>query len=358
MKQNIIYLFSIGIVLQTAVSCSEESFGTDALEDAVRIEFRLPASMGSALPSTRVMPLDTMRLYPLPEGTTMWMTVSEEQTGGSWLQSEPKPFVVLASGAGYNTLHACSMNTVVENGTELLRIDTTIITSPLYLKNGRYKFRMIAPALDLTKAGMRARVDNGIYFYSSDDRYPNTAATPQQITVGASGIQHIVLNPMIQQTARMQFTLYKGTNVHELEVLPAGIEVSGLQNADESEPYNWSSENVADTLKMKFGDKRGRVVIRNFRQELTTVTENGVTVEKQTIVGDTGVLPTNAQNNSIAVLFNLKVNGVPTQYMVLLNNQVLRAAYTYNYRFEISEENGVLVAVWVNQSWNDEIPLN
>lgn len=357
MKIDPVILFVVGLCVLTAVACSDNVCEGGMSSDTVQVEFRLPASLGSAVSLTRVMPLDTMTLHPLPEGTTMWMTVSEEQSDGSWLQREPKPYVVLASGSGYNTLHACSMTSITENGVELLRIDPTVVTSPLYLKSGRYKFRMIAPALDLTKPGMRAQIDNGIYFYSSDDRYPNTKAQPQQITVGTSGIQHIVLNPMIQQVARMRFTLCKGENVVDLDVLPAGIEISGLQNADETEPYNWSSENIADTLKMKFGDKRGRTVIKEFRQGTTTITENGTEVVKEAIIGDTGVLPTDARNNSISVLFNMKVNGAPTQYMVLLNNQVLRAAYTYNYRFVISEENGVTVATWVNQSWSTDVPL-
>lgn len=325
--------------------------------DAVRVEFRLPCSMGSAVPATRVMPLDTMTLYPLPEGTTMWMTVSEEQPDGSWLKSDPKPYVVLSSGAGYNSLHACAMTRVTEQGVTLLRIDPATLSAPLYLKSGRYKFRMISPALDLTADGRRAQIDNGLYFYSSDDRYPNTEASPQTITTSVAGVQHIDLKPMIQQVARMQFTLYKGTNVYDLDVLPAGIEISGIQNADAAEPYNWSSENLADTLKMKQGDKRGRTVIREFRQGTTTVTENGVAQVKDAIIGHTGVLPTDGRSNSISVLLNLEVNGVPTQYMLLLNGQLLRAAYTYNYRIAVSMKNGVVVAAWTNSSWSTEVPL-
>lgn len=354
-----IYLYTVSLCGLLTSACTKEipSAGGENPADAVRIEFRLPGSMGGAVPATRVMPLDTMTLYPLPEGSTMWMTISEEQADGSWLKSDPKPYVVRASGAGYNSLLACAMNTVTEDGIVFLRIDPATITAPLYLKSGRYKFRMISPALDLRKDGMRAKIDNGVYFYSSDDRYPNTEAIPQTITVGVSDVQHIDLNPMIQQVARMQFSLYKGSNVYDLEMLPAGIEISGIQNADETDPYNWSSEDLADTLKMKMGDKRGRVVIRSFRQGITTVTENGVSVVKETIVGDTGVLPTDARANSISVQLNVKVNGVPTQYMLLLNGQVLRAAYTYNYRIAVSVENGVVVAAWTNQSWSTDVPL-
>lgn len=339
-------------------SCSKEIGSDEKNGDGVRVEFRLPSSMGSPVPVTRVMPLDTMTLYPLPEGATLWLTISEKQSDNSWIMGEPKPYVVLASEAGYNSLHACSFTELTEDGVQIRRIDPATVSAPLYLKNGTYKFRMISPALDLTKSNNRTKVDNGLYFYSTDDRYTNTQAKEQTIVVTTSGTQNIELNPMIQQVARMQFTLYKDDNVSSLEMMPGGIEISGIQNAEEAEPYNWSSESIADTLKMKMGDKRGRVVIRQFRQSTTEVTEgSGVTVQKASWVGDTGVLPTDARSNSISVLLNMRVNGIPTQYMLLLNNQVLRAAYTYNYRIAISVKNGVVVATWTNYSWGVDVPL-
>lgn len=348
---------AIGVIL-TGISCSETYCGApEEVPEEARIEFRLPTSMGGAIPVTRATPLDGMTPQPLPVGATMWLTVSEKQSNDSWLQGDPKPFVVLASDAGYNTLHACSMTSMTENGVEILRINPSVITAPLYLKSGDYKFRMISPALDLKREGMRAQIDNGIYFYSSDDRYSQTAAVPQQIVVGTDGVQRVSLNPMIQQVARMQFTLYKGKNVYQLDMLPAGIEISGIQNADLTEPYNWSSENLTDTLKMKMGEKRGRINIKEFRQGTATITEGGTTTEKKTIVGNVGVLPTDARSNSISVLLNMRVNGVPTQYMLLLNHQVLRAAYSYNYRIAISQENGVVVATWTNTSWGTDTPL-
>lgn len=358
MKHNRIYTFAVCLALLAVEwSCSKESGPGGEFRENVRVEFKLPSSMGSAVPVTRVMPLDTMTIYPLPEGTTLWLTISEKQSDNSWIQSEPKPYVVLASEAGYNSLHACSFTEFTENGIQVRRVDPATVSSPLYLKNGTYKFRMIAPALDMT-ADNRTKVDNGIYFYSTDDRYTNTQAKEQTIVVTTSGTQNIELNPMIQQVARMQFTLYKGDNITSLEMMPAGIEISGIQNAEEAEPYNWSSENIADTLKMKMGSKRGRIIIRQFRQGATSVTESGgIVVQKECLIGDTGVLPTDARSSSISVLLNLRVNGIPTQYMLLLNGQVLRAAYTYNYRIAVSMENGVVVATWTNYSWGIEVPL-
>lgn len=359
MKHNRLYTFATCLTLLAGVwSCSKGDGPDEEYRKEVRVEFQLPSSMGSAVPATRVMPLDTMTIYPLPKGTTLWLTISEKQSDNSWIQSEPKPYVVLASEAGYNSLHACSFTEFTENGIQIRRVDPTTVSAPLYLKNGTYKFRMIAPALDLTVSDNRTKVDNGIYFYSTDDRYTNTQAKEQAIVVTTSGTQNIELNPIIQQVARMQFTLYKGDNVASLEMMPAGIEISGIQNVEEAEPYNWSSESITDTLKMRMGSKRGRVVIRQFRQGTTIIPAGeGITVQKECLIGDTGVLPTDARSNSISVLLNLRVNGIPTQYMLLLNKQVLRAAYTYNYRIAVSMENGIVVATWMNYLWGVDVPL-
>lgn len=359
MNPDRIYTAIVCIILLAGLwSCSKELDSASENGDRVRVEFRLPSSMGSPVPATRVMPLDTMTLYPLPEGATLWLTISEKQPDGSWIMGDPKPYVVLATGAGYNSLHACSFTEVTEGATHIRRVEPTTTSSPLYLKSGTYKFRMISPALDMNTDN-RIKVDNGLYFYSTDDRYTNTQAKEQSIVVTTSGTQNIELNPMIQQVARLQFTLYKGENVSSLEMMSGGIEIAGIQNAEEAAPYNWSSESIADTLEMKMGSKRGRVVIRQFRESTTEVTEDsGAVVQKASLVGDIGVLPTDARSNSISVLLNIKVNGVPTQYMLLLNNQVLRAAHTYNYRIAISMKNGVVVAVWTYYSWSADVPLN
>ena len=152
------------------------------------------------------------------------------------------------------------------------------------------------------------------------------------VVVNATGVQYIKLNPIISQTARFTFTIEKGEGVNRLEPLAAGIEISGLQNPvmhDEQLTYNWSSENIADTLVMRIGDKRSWVTLPG--EELQT-DEDG------TITGDIGVLPTLTMSTPIAILINMAINGVPTQYMTLLNEQMLLHARSYNLK-------------WQNQSW-------
>ena len=159
-------------------------------------------------------------------------------------------------------------------------------------------------------------------------------------------LQYIKLNPIISQVARFTFTIEKGTGVNTLEPLAAGIEVSGLQNPiyhDEQLTYNWSSEKIADTLVMRIGDKR----------EWVTLPGDEVQVEDDgTLTADIAVLPTMTMSTPIAVLINLAINGVPTQYMTLLNEQMLLHARSYNLKWEVSVKEGqISVVTWQNQSW-------
>ena len=97
--------------------------------------------------------------------------------------------------------------------------------------------------------------------------------------------------------------------------------------------YNWSSENIADTLVMRMGDKRSWVTLPG--SELETDAEG-------TITGDIGVLPTLTMSTPISVLINMAVNGVPTQYMTLVNETHLLHARSYNFDWTVNVEDGQL----------------
>ena len=211
---------------------------------------------------------------------------------------------------------------------------------------------MISPAYPIDKE-LKMQVDNGMYLYSTDGRYEETSSRAEEIIVNATGVQYIKLNPIISQVARFTFTIQKGEGVNRLEPLAAGIEISGLQNPynhpTESEEgdnlltYNWSSEAIADTLVMRLGDKRSWVTLPG---EELQVDEDG------TITGDIGVLPTLTMSTPIAILINMAINGVPTQYMTLLNEQMLLHARSYNLKWKVSVTEGqISVVTWQNQSW-------
>ena len=190
-------------------------------------------------------------------------------------------------------------------------------------------------------------VDNGMYLYSTDGRYKETCPLPMDITINETGVQYIRLNPIISQVARFTFEISKGEGVYELEPLEAGIEISGIQNTESGVVFNWCSEHISDTLEMKYGDKRAMVTIPG--SQISTDAED-------VIRADIGVLPTYALQNSIAILLNLAVNGVPTQYMTLLSGMKLMHGHSYNIKWSISVKDGqISVMTWQNQSWTADL---
>ena len=270
----------------------------------------------------------------LPIGSTLWLSYAKQnEDGATYGTPNLQGYIVGTTTGGYNTLYPC---TTTQNAEGKLEINAEEIGAPLYLEAGTYKFKMVSPAYPIDR-DLKMWVDNGIYLYSTDGRYEQTYTEPIKIDVNATGVQYIKLNPIISQVARFTFTIHKGTGVYTLEPLEAGIEISGLQNpfnhGEEGQlQYNWSSENIADTLVMRMGDKRSWVTLPG--SEIETETDGALT-------GDIGVLPTLTMSTPVAVLINMAVNGVPTQYMTLVNETV--------------EDGQISVVTWQNQSWTTDI---
>ena len=84
----------------------------------------------------------------------------------------------------------------------------------------------------------------------------------------------------------------------------------------------------------------------------------GFCVRKQTdgdLVGDICILPTDARSNTVTILLNMAVNGVPTQYITTLNGMVFEHAKSYNMTFTVGLQNKIVVVNWQNVSWTDDI---
>ncbi len=352
MKRTII-IGMISVLLAACSTTDEEP--VPAPDGKVRVEFQLPGTYGVNVSNAQSradnLPeagedwhdLPKTNATLLPVGSTLWLSYAKQNEDGT-TYSEPdlQGYVVGTNASGYNTLYPC---TTTEGADGKLTLNPEAIGAPLYLETGMYKFKMISPAYPIDKE-LKMQVDNGMYLYSTDGRYEETSALPYEIVVNTTGVQYIKLNPIISQTARFTFTIEKGEGVNRLEPLAAGIEISGLQNPvmhDEQLTYNWSSENIADTLVMRLGDKRSWVTLPG--EELQT-DEDG------TITGDIGVLPTLTMSTPISILINMAINGVPTQYMTLLNEQMLLHARSYNLKWEVSVTEGqISVVTWQNQSW-------
>lgn len=346
-------------------ACSRETAPrADVPEGKVQIEFQLPGSFVNVSsagtravdnlgPNWRDLPDMTASL--LPVGSTLWLTYARAEEGSTaenqiFGTPELKGYVVGTSTSGYNTLYPC---TVTETDGKLT-INTDEIGAPLYLETGTYKFKMISPAYPIS-SDLKMWVDNGMYFYSTDGRYEETYSEPIDIEITDKGVQYITLKPIISQVARFTFTIHKGEGVNTLEPLAAGIEISGLQdphgheseNTEDILQYDWCSEDISDTLVMKIGDKRSWVTLPG---------ENIQTGEDGTLTGDIGVLPTLAMSTPISILVNIAVNGVPTQYMTLVNEDKLIHSHSYNMEWTISMEEGrITVVTWQNQSWVTDI---
>lgn len=347
----------IGILTGMLIACStEEDTPVSVPDGKVQVEFQLPGTYGISISDAQSRAVDNLgpndwhdlpqptQEELLPVGSTLWLSYAkQDEDGTTYGTPNLQGYVVGTTTGGYNTLYPCTTQEV--NGK--LEINPEEIGAPLYLEEGIYKFKMISPAYPVS-IDLKMNIDNGMYLYSTDGRYKETYSQPIPIEVNTSGVQYVKLNPIISQVARFTFTIHKGTGVYTLEPLEAGIEISGLQNTYlHDTEYNWSSENIADTLVMRMGDKRSWVTLPG--SELETDADG-------TITGDIGVLPTLTMSTPISVLINMAVNGVPTQYMTLVNETHLLHAHSYNFRWTVNVEDGqISVMTWQNQSWSTEV---
>lgn len=371
-------------------------------KDEVHVEFRIPRTFASGPEimtksdiidglnendhSVRKLLDPDIMLGTLPPGSTLWMMYSEKIDGTTYSEQELRAYRVL-SDAGYHSLYACQVVTDRDSGGNITgyHMGEMLPDEPLILQNGKtYRFKMVSPAYDLT-SDFKIPVDNGMYLYSSDGRYWETR--PTEITVNSNDISdghyvmYVTLNPMVQQVARMNFTIVRDQDsaIHSIEMLPAGIEISGLQNPydpddGEQAKFNWSSQNVEDMLPVKRGDKQSWVTIPGDKvwvneEPLTYTWKDGTTqTYPKQMRADIGVLPTNAQSTTIIITFNLLVNGIPTQYVTTLNqgvtapgqeffSNILEQGHSYDMILKVGLKDDIFVFTWQYQSWSYDLTL-
>ena len=339
-----------------AVSCVQREPSGVSEDGLVEVHILPPQVYGHqpGSPATKAVGDIDDRLPSLPkmnlaEGSTLWLTY-EHKTADGYDPPVLKSYVVRSAGGGYQALYACAFSE--EDGKLVVNADDASTTAtPLYLKHGEtYRFRMIAPAMPISKSNLSMHVDNGDSFCSSDQRYTQTSSIDTKVEATASGVNYISMNPMIQQTARLKFTLKKGANVSSIKMMGNGVEISGIQDPYMHNPggddFNWSSMDAADTLVMRLGDKRAWVTLPGER--FTTNADGD-------LVGDICILPTDARSNTVTILLNMAVNGVPTQYFTTLDGMVFEHAKSYNMTFTVELQNNIVVVNWQNVSWTDEI---
>ena len=297
-------------------------------------------------------------LIKLPIDATVWLTYRKAKPGitnpnpenaSDWEEPNLQAYVV-ADAAGFNALYPIGSHVITENGVKYLEVDENYqITNPLYLKDGFYQFRMVYPANKIRQSNLAMQVDNGMYVYANDERYNQTASKVIEIVNNGQGVQNIVLNPMINETARIKVTVRADENVSTIEMMSQGIEISGLQNPETESgklAFKWSSLAIKDTLVMKMADKHANTFIKDFE-----VHDDG------SMVGSVGILPTNSMSTASVVLINLAVNGIPTQYVITLSQIKFVHGHSYNLDVEVGLNGNINVLNWANQSWTGEVTL-
>lgn len=291
---------------------------------------------------TRASLEDFLSPKPLPEkldlpvGTTLYLLIEvpDPENENNWVQDHQlyplKSYVV----GGGNSLYPCIVDKegrcVEQSG------------SPLMLSEGRYRFHAVSPARSIRDTVINGReyknvmpIHNGEYVIATDSRWEETAPTEAEvhITTG-NAVMPITLNPLINHTAELVFNIKKGSNITRLEVLSAGVEISGIQNDKSGIPFLWTLDGAE--LQMMVGDKYHGIKIPRWEE-----TAEGLR-------GSVSILPTDAFVNAIYITFNIAVNGIPTQYMATLNHQYYMSAHRYTYNYKVDVEGGITVAPWAN----------
>ena len=380
MKEKILSIISICVTTYLFYACSQEEVGKvpvspEVPEGKVAVTFTIPGMIAEPLDGfaekSRSI-LTDRNVNNLPDGTTLWLFAEDITEGELQEEVEPKSYVVRDIDGMYDDegrlLQQLLPCTVDDEGN--LLSETSV---PLYLTFGHtYRFRAVSPARKFVEGATDEEgesvyafyVDNKEYVIATDDRYEETAATEITINAdaadeGSAGVEVVEMNPLINQTAQLEFTIVPEENnpyIHSISVLPQGIEISGVQDlysasSDNSVLWNWST---GEPLHAYTGDNNTSFLIRKdtqFEDAFIEERENGSLYIKCPI------LPTNAFSTSIIVVFNLQINGSPTQYEMMLNQKIYQAAYTYHYKGTIRMEDGVSVITWQYVNWSDDVPI-
>lgn len=314
-------------------------------------------------PLSKALPPDVFKdsiPHNLPDGTTLWV-FAEDITGGGVTPDEvdPKSYVVRDMADGTQQLHPC---TVDSEGNLVEEVST-----PFFLMiDHTYRFRAVSPAREFVEGAKDAdgkdvyalHVDNKEYLLATDDRYDKTEAMVVTIKPMADSVQIVKMNPIVNQTAQLEFTIVpdaENPNIHSISVLPQGIEIAGVQDRYTAGTgdvlWNWST---GDTLQAFLGDDNTRVQVRKDTQY-----EDGLIQERAdgSLYIRCPILPTDAYSSSLIVLFNLQVNGSPTQFEMTLNRKIFEGACTYHYKGTVTIENGITVITWQYVNWSADIPI-
>lgn len=292
------------------------------------------------------------------DSTTLWVLVekgTQDATSGKMTYTPMDSSlnvsyaimtVTNADGTQTSDLVPC---TVDENG-KVLNTQSTL----LYLQAGYYRIRAISPALKLHDNGTKKNVvtvSNGMTLFASYDACSLTAPlelTPTNFAV-TDVIQRVNINPLVHQTAQLRFTIVPATpaagesqHIYSIRPMEDGCEIAGLQA---TEDYNWMANNPEWILRLN--EKQDTLTIH--ADDFETVSDTEITCQAD-------VLPTSVEATTIYVNFNLRINGVPTQYMTSISDCQLNLGFRYPYTVRVTQSGDVSIASWVSVATSVSVP--
>jgi len=296
--------------------------------------------------------------HRLPNGSTVWLIATTPGDDG-------KTTFVKKSYVVYNPEGNESMSYLVPCSVDSDGNMIAMDGAPLYLKDKTtYKFYAVSPARSIDEEALsdgkvQFQLKNGEHFYANDGRYSKTTA--QEVPISSDNpeaVQVVKLSPMINQTAQLKFQIIKNkeSGVHDLDIQPAGIQISGLQNDSPEEESIYGNKNGI-YWHMSQGENDEPIILQHGGKWGTFNCYDYTIDSDKRINLEVPVLPMRSISKPIIVVFRLKINGVPTSYEMMLNEKDLKAGYSYGYRGIVSISDNVAVVTWQYVSWEIEVPL-
>lgn len=267
------------------------------------------------------------KITNLAEGSTLRLIAKKTNAQTTTV----KDYVVRTVGGGSQSLYPCTLN---PDGT-VANEDKT----PLYLSVGTYTFSAVSPAHKYNNGKMT--INNAESVIATNNRWRQTEASI--ITISNDDKSKVIpINPLIQLTSRMTFTLKgdRGSGVSSLSVMQDGIEIDRIR--ENAAVIN----NVGDDIPAIITDNYHRIYIK----------EKDIRQDNGNLRGEICLLPIDNRPTPMMVILNLMVNGVPTQFSFSIVNKILEGGYSYDYIVTIKIKDNITVANWQETSWSTTVP--
>ncbi len=318
----------LSMALASFSACEQEEMQSTANDGKVAIVPEL-AGMYAVSPgnwsSTRAIKHPALKtIINLPEGATLRLIAKKGTT------TSTKDYVVRTAEGGSQSLYPC----MVDANGNITNEDKT----PLYLAPGSYTFSAVSPAHKY-QSGTGMTIGNGESVIATNNRWTQTEAKPIVIENNDKS-KVIPLNPLMQLTSRMTFTLKGGDGVSDISVMQDGIEIDRIRK----NPVTLN--NVGDSIKAEIADNYNRIYIKD--SEIKVLSD-------ESLWGEVCLLPIDNRPTPMFVILNVMVNGVPTQFTFSIVNKILYAGFSYDYIVNIQIKGGITVANWQETSWTTDV---